>query len=169
MSFFVCINYTVLLERACWLLCIAVTSTASANIWPPQVVLVQSRVLLTGWGVAHKETGGEGRIEGPWSLFLSISTTSDPARAGHQTLAAKATATHPSSANLEALAMLLLEEYVPSMYLERALLKAPSSAVWTQMCFRAQELSWSISLKVHYRLSTENAKGQKRNCCFQSS
>lgn len=87
MSFFVCIHYTVLLERAYWLLGIATTSTTSADVWPHQVVLVQSCYVGycwwdEGWPTRIQEE--RGGLKNP-SLSFSISTTSGPARAGHQT------------------------------------------------------------------------------------
>lgn len=79
MSFFVCIHYTVLLDRACWVLyhlcsCLvapggACTKLACRYCWQDE-----------GWTTRRQEK--RGGLKNP---SLCISTTSDPARAGRQT------------------------------------------------------------------------------------
>lgn len=68
-----------LTTRHCYHLCRCLTTPGGACTKLP------CRVLLMGRGVAHQETGGEGRIEEHQPLFLFISATSHPARAGWQT------------------------------------------------------------------------------------
>lgn len=69
----------VLTAWLCYHLCQCLAKPASAGTMLP------CRILLMGVGVAHQKTGGEGRVEELQCLFLSVSTTSDIARAGHQT------------------------------------------------------------------------------------
>lgn len=94
---------------ACWLPDIATTSAASADIWSGHTrrSLYKANIHHTADRMRGGPPGDRKRGVG-WgtSVSLSNSTTSDIARAGHQTCkgltAAKATPTHPCSAALEA-------------------------------------------------------------------
>lgn len=143
--------------RACWRLSVSTTSTISVGVWPHLVVLVQSCHVGYCW---QDECGspGDRRKEERGGLkkhrSLSIFTTSDPSRAGHQTCKSLTWQLKPLQLIPALLTWRLLQcsqwKSMPVVALELILPNTPSSAVQTSQYSGAQERSGQISLKIHH-------------------